>query len=283
MALEGLGETIDIHAGGVDLVFPHHENEIAQAEGATGRQFARYWLHGAHLLVEGKKMSKSLGNFYTIPDLLEEGHRPSSIRYLMLSAHYRSELNFTRDGLENADRAVARLEDLRRRVESAEEVPGEAGPGPDLAARVETAREGFEAAMDDDLNVSAALGATFDLVRDVNGRLDRRGESLAPHGREQVLAFLEDFDRVFGVLTLRRRERSRAPGEMREWVEDRIEARARAREEGDYARADAIRDELEARGVALEDTPQGTRWKLAGEEDGEDLEPVEPSEGLDGR
>ena len=264
MAIHGLGETIDIHAGGVDLIFPHHENEIAQAEGATGKQFSRYWLHGAHVLVEGQKMSKSLGNFYTIPDLLEEGYRPSAIRHLMLSAHYRSELNFTREGLENADRAVGRLAEFRRRVRAAGEVgEDEDVAGPRLDARVERARESFEAALDEDLNVSEALGAAFDLVRDVNARLDRQGEGLEAEGRREVLVFLEDFDRVFGVLSLREREEGDVPAELRGWVQDRIDARTRARKEGEYARADEIRDELERRGIILEDTPQGTRWKVA--------------------
>ncbi|MDP2498518.1 MAG: cysteine--tRNA ligase [Candidatus Palauibacterales bacterium] len=264
MALEELGPTIDIHAGGVDLIFPHHENEIAQAEGATGEPFVRFWLHAKHLLVEGEKMSKSLGNFYTIPDLLEKGYRGSAIRYLLLSGHYRSELNFTLDGLDEAERALDRLEEFRRRVREAE-VDADAADGPagELPELAREARRGFEAAMDDDLNVSDARGAIFELVRQGNGRLDGSGERLTADARDAVLAVLQDFDRVFGVLSLRDRERSSIPTELRRWVEERLEARSAARERGDYEEADAIRDEIEARGIQLEDAPDGTtRWKL---------------------
>ncbi len=259
MAMTYLGETIDIHAGGVDLAFPHHENEIAQAEGATGRTFSRTWLHGAHLQLEGGKMSKSMGNFYTVPDLMEEGHRPSAIRYLLLSAHYRSELNFTREGLRRADRAVERLVELRERIRGLEP----AGEGADgIAARVAEARAAFVDAMDRDLAVSDALAATFDLVRDVNAGLDASEDRISAEGREAALGFLEDFDRIFGVLTLRDREREAIPGELRAWLEEKISEREAAREAGDYERADAIREEIEARGIQLEDTPEGARWKL---------------------
>ncbi len=264
MALEELGPTIDIHAGGVDLIFPHHENEIAQAEGATGEPFVRFWLHAKHLLVEGEKMSKSLGNFYTIPDLLEKGYRGSAIRYLLLSGHYRSELNFTLEGLDEAERALDRLEEFRRRVRRAEvRDGGGSGPAGDLPELAREARASFEAAMDDDLNVSDARGAVFGLVRRVNGRLDESGDRLTAEGREAVLGTLEDFDRVFGVLSLRERERAAIPEELRQWVEERLEARAAARERDDYERADDIRRELESRGVQVEDAPDGsTRWKL---------------------
>ena len=261
MAMANLGETIDIHAGGIDLVFPHHENEIAQAEGATGETFARWWLHGAHLQVEGGKMSKSEGNFYTIPELLEAGHRPSAIRYLLLSAHYRSELNFTREGLERADRALDRLAEFRDRLrglEPAETSDDAAG----LAPLARGARQSFVAAMDDDLNVSEALAAIFELVREGNAALDRSGDRAPEDGVQAVLGLLEDFDRVFGVLELRERERGRVPAELRDWVEARIEEREAAREAGDWDRADRLRERIEERGVVLEDTPDGTRWKL---------------------
>jgi len=263
MALEELGSDIDIHAGGVDLIFPHHENEIAQAEGATGERFVRFWLHAKHLLVEGEKMSKSLGNFYTIPDLLEKGYRGSAIRYLLLSGHYRSELNFTLEGLDEAERALDRLEEFRRRVRRAGAEPGaDDGPAAALTDLAAEARRAFEAAMDDDLNVSDARRSIFELVREVNARLDESGDRLTEEGRDAVLGALEDFDRVFGVLSLRDRERESIPRELREWVEERLEQRAEARERGDYERADAIRDEIEARGIQLEDAPDGTtRWK----------------------
>ncbi len=275
MAMRYLGETLDIHTGGVDNIFPHHTNEIAQSEGATGKPFARYWLHAAHLLVDGAKMSKSLGNEHTVPDLLERGHRPSAIRYLLLSGHYRGQLNFTREGLETADRALERLLEFRRRLRVAVDGEDEAaasldgrdgrdGGGPaaegPLAAAAVRARAEFEAALDDDLNVSEALAAIFDLVREGNQALDAGAGS--PAGARRALQTLRDFDAVFGVLSLRDRERHALPEALRAWVEARIEARTAARAAGDYGRADRIRDEVAERGFVLEDTPSGTRWKV---------------------
>ena len=261
LAMEYLGETLDIHAGGVDLVFPHHTNEIAQAEGATGTTFSRFWLHGAHLRIEGGKMSKSLGNFYTVPELVEAGHRPSTIRYLLLSAHYRSELNLGPEGLEDADRALERLTEFRVRLRETRRVEGDGGDGP-LVTAAAGAREGFESAMDADLNASGALAAVFDLVREANAVLDEARGAAAAEGVDACLEFLADFDRVFGVLSLREEERGRLDPEVRSWLEERIERRKEARAAGDYERADAIREEVEARGIALEDTPDGVRWKV---------------------
>jgi cysteinyl-tRNA synthetase len=263
MAMKHLGETLDIHTGGVDNIFPHHENEIAQSEGATGRRFVRTWLHAAHLLVDGGKMSKSLGNFYTVPDLLERGARPSAVRYLLLSAHYRTQLNFTLEGVEDADRALGRIMEFRGRLRDARASAGRengSSTGRDpLALEADGASEAFERAMDDDLNVSDALAAVFGLVRKGNALLDEdRGGS---EGVRRALAFLEDFDAVFGVLSLREGERE-LPEEVQRWLEARIAEREAAREAGDYERADAIRDEVESRGIVLEDTPDGVRWKL---------------------
>jgi len=260
MAMAYLGETLDIHTGGVDNLFPHHTNEIAQSEGATGKPFAKYWLHAAHLLVEGQKMAKSLGNFLTIPDLTGRGIAPSTIRYLLLSGQYRSQLNFTFDGLDAAGRAVARLAEFRDRLRAlatAGEPEPDAG---DLGAMSAVARTAFEAAMDDDLNVSEALAAVFGLVRAANQALDRAAPRV-PAGVERARAVLEDFERVFGILALRDRESASVIGELAEWVERKIVEREQARAERDFARADAIRDELHERGIVLEDTPQGTRWK----------------------
>lgn len=271
MAMEYLGETLDIHTGGVDNIFPHHVNEIAQSEGATGVPFSRWWLHAEHLLSEGEKMSKSLGNYHTIDSLVERGFRPSAIRYLLLSAHYRTQLNFTLEGLRDADRAVERLYALRRRVENvaAGEAPiGGAEPRPVLPAVAATWREAFTAALDDDLNVSDALAATFTLVREANAALDTAGDVVPEADRDALAGALRDFDAVFGVLTLREGEESARAAELEEWIEERIEARAAARAERDFARADSIRDELESRGIALEDGPDGTRWKVVSEVDG---------------
>jgi cysteinyl-tRNA synthetase len=261
MAMHYLGETFDIHTGGVDNIFPHHVNEMAQSEGATGAPFARYWLHAAHLLVDGGKMSKSLGNFHTLGSLLPRGARPSAIRYLLLSAHYRSQLNFTLDGLAAADRAVTRLWEFRERLAAASGGGGlDTEDGEAEARRLAGAwNEAFEVAMNDDLAVSGALAATFDLVRDGNVALDagRLGPSAATSLREAV----DRFDAVFGVLALRAREEEIDDPEFTDWVEEQIEARSQARAERDFALADTLREELEARGVVLEDTPSGTRWK----------------------
>jgi cysteinyl-tRNA synthetase len=266
MAMEYLGETLDIHTGGVDNIFPHHVNEIAQSEGATGRPFARWWMHAEHLLSEGEKMSKSLGNYYTLGSLLERGYRPSAIRYLLLSAHYRTQLNFTLDGLKDADRAVARLYEFRRRLA---ETPSAEDPGtdaPDLVGLANRWRDAFTAALDDDLNASDGLGATFTMVREANLALDEAA-AVSTAGLEALRAALDDFDAVFGVLSLREREEASAAAGIEEWVEERIAARAAARADRDFARADAIRDALLNRGVALEDGPSGTRWKLVSQAD----------------
>ncbi|MGB5526928.1 MAG: cysteine--tRNA ligase [Gemmatimonadota bacterium] len=266
MAMEYLGETLDIHTGGVDNIFPHHVNEIAQSEGATGKPFARWWMHAEHLLSEGEKMSKSLGNFYTLGSLLERGYRPSAIRYLLLSAHYRTQLNFTLDGLKDADRAVGRLYEFRRRLAETPSVEDPGADAPDLGGLANRWRDAFTAALDDDLNASDALGATFTMVREANLALDAAA-AVSRAGLEALREALRDFDAVFGVLSLREREEASGSAGIEEWVEERIAARAAARADRDFARADAIRDELLGRGVALEDGPSGTRWKLVSQAD----------------
>ena len=251
MSMAYLGETFDIHTGGVDNIFPHHENEIAQAEAATGRPFARLWLHAEHLIVDGQKMAKSLGNFFTLRDLIERGYSPRAIRYLLLSVHYRQQLNFTFAGLDQAAASIERLGDFARRLE---ELPGDGEPDPALTERSARARREFEAALDDDLNTSRALGVVFEWVRDVNRALDEgRGSGADRPVLERVLAA---FDAVYAVLTP-------DPGELRvdAGVEALIAEREAARRERDWARADALRDRLAALGIVLEDTPAGPRWK----------------------
>ena len=255
MALRLLGAPpIDIHAGGVDLVFPHHENEIAQSEGATGKPFSRFWVHVEYLIVDEQKMSKSLGNTYTIPDVVGRGYRPSAVRYLLLSAHYRKPLNFTWASLGQADEALRRLTDCLARVERV------TGPGahPDIVARVEAARTAFAVAMKDDLNTAAALGAMFELVRALNSAIDA-GE-IGVGDVPMICATFDEFDRVLGVLTLRRAEEQEPPVPVEE-IERLIEDRRAARRRRDFAAADRVRDDLAARGVLLEDSAGGTRWK----------------------
>jgi cysteinyl-tRNA synthetase len=263
MAMEYLGDQLDIHTGGVDNIFPHHVNEMAQSEAATGTSFARYWLHAAHLLVDGGKMSKSLGNFHTVSSLIERGASPSAIRYLLLSAHYRTQLNFTLEGLAAADRAVDRLVEFRNRLRTVLDDSVEAGGSAASSSLADAWSEEFRAAMDDDLGVSGALGATFDMVREGNAALDA-GELSAPDA-EALLEALGQFDAVFGVISLRDREEAAVDPDFASWVEQRIEARTSARAQRDFAAADAVRQELEDRGVILEDTASGTRWKLRSE------------------
>jgi cysteinyl-tRNA synthetase len=263
MAMRYLGETLDIHTGGIDLAFPHHENEIAQSEAATGKPFVRYWLHAEHLLVDGEKMSKSLGNFYTLRDLFAKGHRPSAIRYLLASVPYRRQLNFTMDGLQQAASSVERLRNFAARLR-AEKLP--AGVTPGHAERVARAESEFLAGLEDDLNTAQALAAIFDLVRELNTAMDR-GEFRAGDALG-VLAALARFDRIFAVLEDHDAERLRALGYAagEEFITDAeverlIAEREAARKRRDFAAADGYRQALAERGIILEDTRDGVRWK----------------------
>jgi cysteinyl-tRNA synthetase len=260
MAMSYLGETLDIHAGGIDLVFPHHENEIAQSESITGRQFVRFWLHSEHLQIESQKMSKSLGNFYTLRDLLAKGYQPEAIRYLLASVPYRKKLNFTFEGLRAASKTIERLRDFELRLTSAK-LPE--GRNEAVAERSAQAIRDFEKGLDDDLNTAEALAATFEYVREVNTALDS-GE-FREENRWDAARVLEVFDTVFDVL------KSGDPGgiagpsrasqisdaEIEHLVNERNEAK-RARK---FARADEIRNLLQEKGVILEDTKEGVRWK----------------------
>jgi cysteinyl-tRNA synthetase len=256
MSMHYLGEHFDIHTGGVDNIFPHHQNEIAQSEAATGVRFANYWLHAEHLQVEGQKMAKSLGNFFTLRDLVSSNNPsgrawdPLAIRYVYLGSHYRSKLNFTFSGLRQAESS---LDGLKSFVLACREVRLPGPPEPDVAALVGGTRERFVAAMDDDLSTPPALAALFDLVGEVNRRLVSGRLNQASAGL--LLDFVEEIDRVLG-LRLTEQEQP-TPEEM-----ELIARRQEARRHKDWATADRLRAELASRGVILEDTPQGVRWKI---------------------
>ncbi|HSC29222.1 MAG TPA: cysteine--tRNA ligase [Vicinamibacterales bacterium] len=260
MALRLLGDPpIDIHAGGVDLIFPHHENEIAQSEGATGKPFSRFWVHVEHLMIEEEpghadKMSKSLGNVYTLQDVVDRGFRPSALRYLYLGVHYRKQLKFSWAVLAQAEEAVKRLVDFLARLEGLPERP----PDPAIGERLADAQRAFGAHIEADLNTAAALGVMFDLVRALNQAIDA-GELGAADAASVRTAF-ERFDRVLGVLSLRRAEDERPPVPVEE-IEQLVGARRAARQARNFAEADRIRQDLEARGILLEDTGSATRWK----------------------
>jgi len=264
MAMKYLGETLDIHTGGIDLAFPHHENEIAQSEAATGKPFVRCWLHAEHLLVEGEKMSKSLGNFFTLRDLFGKGYKPSTLRFLLASVPYRKQLNFTFDGLQQAANSVERLRNFVARLKQGK-FP--AGKQKGMAVRVEKAAEEFDAGLSDDLNTARALAAVFDLVRDTNIAVDkgefRQGDIAA------VQKFLATFEQVFAVLKDTDTEKLRVLGYVAEGdgpndaeVEKSIAERQAARQRRDFAASDRIRKELADRGILIEDMRDGSiRWK----------------------
>jgi cysteinyl-tRNA synthetase len=294
MAMKYLGSSLDIHSGGTDLIFPHHENEIAQSEAATGLPFARFWVHGEHLIVNGQKMSKSLGNFFTLRDLIAKGFKPSAVRYLLFSVPYRKHLNFTFDGLKQAQESLDRLRNFRQRLTQETFAPGS---NPDLAAQSHSARTAFEEALDDNLNTAEALAAIFDLIHAGNIAMDRGAFRESERGA--YLDVLERWDRIFAVLDDRDYAKLREFGFVREKaaevqdalglgdpvearvtaagdgsaeavlvetlseaeIERRIADREQARRSGDYAQADQVREELMAAGVVIEDTKGGTRWK----------------------
>jgi cysteinyl-tRNA synthetase len=249
MSTKYLGETFDIHCGGVDNIFPHHENEIAQSEAATGKRFVHIWMHNEHLQVEGKKMAKSLGNFYTLRDLLAKGLDPLAIRYLLLSTHYRQQFNFTFEALNAAKSAIERLVNLQLRLKDAK---GKGDPK-QVEELIDRVHLSFGEAMDDDLNISVALASLFEFVRDVNNLLD--SAVISDIEAKRINAVIEDFDRVLGVLPKVKEE------SLPKEVEDLIERREEARKTKDWKTADAVRNQLRAMGIVLEDTAQGVRWK----------------------
>jgi cysteinyl-tRNA synthetase len=250
MAMALLGESLDIHTGGVDNIFPHHENEIAQSEAATGKPFVRTWLHAEHLIVEGQKMAKSLGNFFTLRELLERGHDPVAIRYLLVSVPYRQKLNFTFDGLHAAAAGIERIGNTLRRLAY---TPAATADGALAAADVDVAIAEFDAALADDLNTARALGAVHSLLTRINQALDGAGIDAAARARVDAA-----FARVAAVLDIVPVRAGRSAED--EAIDALVAERTAARKGKDFARSDAIRAELAARGIILDDTPHGTVW-----------------------
>ncbi|MGB9456118.1 MAG: cysteine--tRNA ligase [Bryobacteraceae bacterium] len=252
MAIKYLGETLDIHAGGVDLIFPHHENEIAQSESLTGKPFSRFWLHAEFLMVEGQKMAKSLGNYFTLRDLIGRGYRPEAIRYLLASVPYRKSLNFTFDGLQGAQRTIERLRNFKLRLDT-EKLP--AGSIDRMTARTEAAAQAFVNSLDDDLNTAEALAAIFEYARDANSAMD--AGQFGADNRAPAERLFEQFDAVFDVL----KPSSVSAGTADSEIESLVAKREAARKSRKFAEADQIRDQLLEQGIILEDTKSGVRWK----------------------
>jgi cysteinyl-tRNA synthetase len=249
MAMKYLGETLDIHGGGIDLIFPHHEDEIAQSEGATGKEFSRFWCHGEFLLTDGTKMAKRLGNVATVQDLRDQGIPAAAFRHFVFSTHYRKQLNMSGEALE------ASIEGVRRIADFAERLAGAKTATPELEKIAEDADADVTAALFDDLNAPIALGALFTFVRRANAELDRNGVD-----KRALEKAREVFRRINSVLDVIPEAAGPDP-ELASWVEERLIARKEARTQRDFAKADAIRAELEGKGVAIEDSPHGTKWK----------------------
>ncbi|HEY0969485.1 MAG TPA: cysteine--tRNA ligase, partial [Gemmatimonadales bacterium] len=251
MAIDLLGETLDIHCGGIDLVFPHHEDEIAQSEAATGKEFARCWCHGAFLQIEGTKMAKRLGNVKNVADLREAKVPAAALRHLIFSTHYRKELNLSEEALEGSMEAVRRVGDFAERLREAR------GGTPELAAAAAEGLRVFQEALFDDLNAPEALAALFTFLRRANAELDKGGTD------ESGLAAAHDaFGKMMGVLDILPEAEEPVDAELGAWVEERLAARKAARSARDFAAADRIRDELVGRGIVVEDTPAGVKWRV---------------------
>ena len=248
MSMEYLGKTFDIHCGGIDLIFPHHQNEIAQSEGSTGKQFVKYWLHNEWLLVDGQKMSKSLGNFYTLRDVLAKGHSPVAVRYLLLSTHYRQQLNFTFDGVEAAKNSVERLQELVRKLKDAKQGRHDE----EISLLVAEARKKFVEAMDDDLSVSEALASLFDFAKDMNKLLET---GISKQDAEEALEFLEDANEIIAVIDFTEEI------ELTEEQKNMVDERERLRKQKNFAEADVIRQKLKEQGIILDDTSGGVKVK----------------------
>ncbi|MBI2550264.1 cysteine--tRNA ligase [Candidatus Woesearchaeota archaeon] len=249
MSMKYLGKTFDIHCGGIDLIFPHNQNEIAQSEGWTGKPFVKYWLHNEWLLVNGQKMSKSLGNFYTLRDVLAKGHPAVAIRYLLLSTHYRQQLNFTFEGIDAAKASIGRLNELVRKLQDVKDGEKSVLIKKEIAA----AEAAFKKAMDDDLNISEALAAVFDFVKSMNNHIDN--STIDKKSAVAAIDFLKNVDTVLGVMNFAAEEE--LPTELTKLIEER----ENLRKEKKFAEADKVRAKLRELGIQLDDTPEGVRWK----------------------
>jgi cysteinyl-tRNA synthetase len=258
MSMAELGQTFDIHTGGEDLIFPHHEDEIAQSEAATGHPFVNYWLHVKHLLVHGEKMSKSKGNVFSLQDLQDRGFSLAAIRYLLLSAHYRHELNFTFSGLEDAQAALRRAVDFHDRLQRT--VSAEDAPETEIGDLARNAIQSYEAALDDDLNVPAGLATLFTFIRETNAALDKVSR-VRPAELHAARATLEGIDQVLNVISLARRHARAVEEDLAEGVVAQLQERQEARARPDCLAADRLRAELVEAGISIEDTPEGPRWK----------------------
>ena len=247
MSMKYLGKTIDIHTGGIDLIFPHHQNEIAQSEGANGKKFVNYWLHCNHLIVDGKKMSKSLGNFYTLRDVLEKGYEPKAVRYILLATHYKQKLNFTFKGIEAAQNVLDRFKDFIIKLKQASGKDNKK-----ISGLIKNVKLDFEKAMDDNLNISKALAKIFDFMKDVNKLL--KDNKLSKKNSNSIIKTMKGFNSVLGIMDFKEEKIDKE-------IEKLIQEREEARNKKDFKKADGIRDNLKKKGIILEDTPQGVRWK----------------------
>jgi len=257
MAMKNLGETIDVHCGGIDLMFPHHENEIAQSEGATGKQFSKYWLHNGHIMVDGQKMSKSSGNFYVLSDILKKGYKPEAIRYLFVAAHYREQVNLTFHGLDSAQSSVNRIFEFMRNLEL---VKNEFN-NPDVKQLIEEAKNRFDMSLENDFNTPQALSAMFDLIKAINILMGEN--NLGVDNARDVRKAMYDFDEVLGLLKFMEQKQQKQLSLSKEEIESLIEQRNQARKEKDFAKSDEIRNNLKEKGILLDDTKDGTIWKIA--------------------
>jgi cysteinyl-tRNA synthetase len=251
MSMKYLGEVLDIHTGGVDNMFPHHENEIAQSEVITGKKFVKYWLHNEHLLIKGERMGKSLKNFYTLRELIEMGYEPSVIRYLLISTHYRKQLQFTLEGLDAAKNTLQRLYYFLERLGEAK-----SNNGGNIEELIEMTRDGFQKSLDDDLDINGAITVIFNLVKEVNiladqGKLDR-------DSARKIKNLMMDFDKVLAIFGRAKEEKTvELPSKLKELIEER----EKARKEKDWKTADGLRNKLKEKGITLIDTPEGVKWK----------------------